>query len=150
MFRIKDIEPLAQEANFEYGIQYWDENGNAIVLEDDTFIEDVHREVLRIFILDDYTEEGLPRIVYNVKYNSDEDIHYDPELIIPVTLKDFFSVLDTTSETSITFTADVPLDSDTFILAFELIPDPDRIRSPKIEVKTSDTVIQIKLPESFN
>ena len=150
MFRIKDIEPLAPEAKFEYGIQYWDENGNAIVLEDDTFIEDVHREVLRIFILDDYTEEGLPRIVYNVKYNSDEDIHYDPELIIPVTLKDFFSVLDTTSETSITFTADVPLDSDTFILAFELIPDPDRIRPPKIEVKTSDTVIQIKLPESFN
>lgn len=148
MVRIKDIEALAPKGNFAYGIYWNDDEGYSHMYEDDTWIEDVHREIIGIVLLDEYDEDGLPQIIYVVK-REEEDIHFEPELIIPITLKDFFEMLHVQGA-PIDLEADVPMNSDTYVLSFKMIPDPARKLPPKMEVTTSTMVIQIKIPHDYD
>lgn len=148
MFRIKDIEPLAPKANFAYGIQWRDKSGEPHMCEDFSFFEDYHREVTEITILDDYDENGLPQIIYILK-DPESEPHYEPELIIPLTLKEFMDHLATTAPNPIPITLDVDPASATFVLSFKLIPDPERKKPPKMEITTNTTVLQIKLPTDY-
>lgn len=144
MFRIADLKVIAPTLEFMYGMAYEDKDGNDIDLNfsDDAEVEEAEfREVSKI-VFDGYTDKGIPKVVFYLKYEP-EFLHIGNELLQGIVLKEFLDTLYSSDENDISIRCDRALDKPGYVKTFELYPDPQRIKPPVVRIQTGDALVQL-------